>query len=155
MIFSQTVTQIGKTLSPSQKEEISSRSRKIIGIQYPIGKLPVNRGYFSKETGISLVKSMLKQALLTEKGERVMLPNFGCGLKKYLFEPIDEATFLEIKSNIITTITKYTPGVEILKLNLNSLDSYGLEGLQAIKIILTCKLRNVEDSLFEFGLDIV
>lgn len=155
MTFSQTVTQIGKNPSKSQSIEITSKTRKIIGLKYPLGKLPQTKGYFSRETGLSLVKSMLRQALLTEKGERVMLPNFGCGLKRYLFEPLDEKTFLEIKENIVTTITQYVPGVEILKLNITPLDSYGVEGLQALKITLTCKLSELENSLFEFGLDII
>lgn len=155
MTFSRTITQLGGQVFKAQQAEVTSKTRKVNGLRFPLGKLPLTRGYFSKETGISLVKSMLRQALLTEKGERLMLPDYGCGLKRYLFEPMDETLFLEIKSNILTTINKYVPGVEILKLKISPLDSYGVEGLQAIKITLSCKLTEIENSLFEFGLDIV
>lgn len=37
------------------------------------------------------VKQMIRQVLLTAPGERVDLPEFGCGLRQLIFAPHDEA----------------------------------------------------------------
>jgi phage baseplate assembly protein W len=37
------------------------------------------------------VEDMIRQILLTAPGERVNLPNFGCGVRKFLFAPNSQA----------------------------------------------------------------
>ena len=37
------------------------------------------------------VRHMIEQALFTAPGERVMRPDFGCGLKELLFQPASDA----------------------------------------------------------------
>lgn len=78
----------------------------------------------SKDTkfGVSLHTSVLlseKQnllnLLLTNPGERIN-PNYGVGLKRYLFENITETTLLAIESSIISQVTTYLPSITITKL---------------------------------------
>lgn len=154
MVISNSVLVFGNIPNNLKKSDISSKTRKIYGLNYPIGK-GIARGFFSKESGLELVKSMLKQALLTETGERLMLQDFGCGLKRHLFEPLDEQTFTEIRNSIVTTITKYVPGVSVVKLNVAPLDKYGLEGLQALIVSLTVRIKELDNSIFEVGVEIV
>ena len=66
----------------------------------PIGvTLPFNNpnGVFNVSyTNVDQVLSNLKNLLLTQKGERIMQPEFGTDLQYYLFEQItDELTFKE------------------------------------------------------------
>jgi phage baseplate assembly protein W len=51
--------------------------------------------------------------LLTNKGERLYLPEFGSDLKKFIFEPNDEITQEEIKDNLNQTITRFIPNLLI------------------------------------------
>jgi phage baseplate assembly protein W len=51
--------------------------------------------------------------LLTNKGERLYMPDFGTNLKKYLFEPNIESTNADIRSEIQTSINKYIPNLKI------------------------------------------
>ena len=51
--------------------------------------------------------------LLTNKGERVLNPNFGCGLKEILFEQIDPSTEDSIRDTIISSVNIYVPEVTI------------------------------------------
>jgi phage baseplate assembly protein W len=125
-----------------------SKSKKIYGFLFPLGKTYKN-GLLPKTSGIELVKNNLIQLLRTERGERVMLPDFGCNLRKFLFEPLDEESFRAIKSEILTTINKYAVGVEIIKLSVSQLDDYGTEGLQAIQVKLVVKLSELEEVTFE------
>lgn len=126
----------------------TSKVNKVYGFQFPIGKTTTN-GFLPKIAGLELVKNNIQQLLLTERGQRVMLPNFGCNLKRYLFEPLDEQTFNSIKTEILTSIHNYAVGVEVIKLSVNALDSYGVEGLQAIEVKLTLKLSSLEDVVFD------
>ena len=61
-------------------------------------------GFLKKCSDIEVVKSSLIQLLLTAKGERLMLPNYGTNLRKYLMEPLDQATFTSIKKEIQQSI---------------------------------------------------
>jgi hypothetical protein len=55
--------------------------RDIKGFQFPAG---INsNSYFCRNTGVDLIKGAVKQLLLTERGERLMLPNYGCNLRSY------------------------------------------------------------------------
>jgi phage baseplate assembly protein W len=51
--------------------------------------------------------------LLTNKGERLYLPDFGSDLKKYIFEPNDAITHDQIRDNLNDTIKLYIPNLLI------------------------------------------
>jgi len=55
----------------------------------------------------------LKMIILTSQGERVMDPNFGVGIRSFLFE--QESPFLEdeIKNRINNQVSKYAPFISI------------------------------------------
>lgn len=49
--------------------------------------------------------------LNTRKGERVMLPRFGSDIHRFLFEPIDTQTALDIEVEIRDAIDRWEPRV--------------------------------------------
>ena len=61
----------------------------------------------------SIIFQNLKMIVLTSPGERIMDPNFGVGLKNYLFEPDTARTHNVIKSKIINQVGEYLPFLEI------------------------------------------
>ncbi|HHZ81803.1 MAG TPA: hypothetical protein EYN64_03655 [Flavobacteriales bacterium] len=79
--------------------ELTSRSKENYGLAFPTGKKK-GAGDFHKQTGITLLQNNLEQLLLTEKGERVMFPQFGLSLRKFLFEPLTQELFINIKYEI-------------------------------------------------------
>ncbi len=56
---------------------------------------------------------VLLHLLLTNKGERLYLPDFGSDLKKYIFEPNDSITHEQIKDNLNENIKRYIPNLII------------------------------------------
>jgi len=64
----------------------------------------------------SLIKQNLKMLLLTDPGERVMEPNFGVGLKTYLFENYGTGVEGAIDSKIREQVNIYLPAITILKI---------------------------------------
>jgi phage baseplate assembly protein W len=55
--------------------------------------------------------------LLTKKGERYYLPDYGTNLLQYIFEPKDNLTINEIESEIKETVKTYIPQVTIAKIS--------------------------------------
>ena len=63
------------------------------------------------KTDKDAIRADLLHLLLTNKGERLYLPEFGSDLKKFIFEPNDEITQEEIKDNLNQTITRFIPNL--------------------------------------------
>lgn len=84
-----------------------------INIEFPF-KDSSNGEYLKlTKTTMSAIKSDLMHIILTDKGERLYLPNFGTNLKKYIFEPLDEATINNIKIDIQKVVSDYIPNLII------------------------------------------
>lgn len=81
--------------------------------------------------------------LATEPGERVMNPEFGCSLSKYLFEPIDYITAGDIQTEIIYAINKFETRIENLVVNINPLEDLNTF---EIEVIFNMKIKNPEDT---------
>jgi len=66
----------------------------------------------------------LKMIILTNPGEKMMDPNFGVGLKRFLFEQGGPQVYGEINSAIQQQASRYLPQINILniKFNQSSLD---------------------------------
>jgi hypothetical protein len=147
MTINSNVTIYGRIAPNSQKFDVKSKEAKVIGSRFPIG-YDIIGGYFTKSTGVELVKNNLKQLLLTERGERVMLPNFGTGLKKYLMEQMDETLFQLIKSEIIDSINRYARDVELIKIQV--LPKNG----NYLSIKLFCKINEPSNTSFNLLVEI-
>ena len=59
----------------------------------------------------------LKMVILTNPGERIMIPNFGVGIKTYLFENATQTTFDNIEEKIRHQTKKYVPYITIESIN--------------------------------------
>ncbi len=86
-------------------------------------KLPLNRNseHGTYQLTISYaeqIKQNFKNLLLTSPGERIMNPDFGVGLRRFLFEP-KEAAIPKIRQRIFEQTKQYLP---FIKINLLSFD---------------------------------
>ena len=59
------------------------------------------------------IRADLMHLILTRKGERLYMPDFGTNLLKYIFEPNDNFTWSEIKEEINTVVKRYLPKLVI------------------------------------------
>lgn len=64
------------------------------------------------------IRSNLVHLLLTRKGTRYYLPDFGTRLYEYIFEPLDGPTFSDIESEIRDSVEEYIPGIRITKISI-------------------------------------
>jgi len=91
--------------------------KQTFGIDFPF--LDSNNGDYVSLTTIpeAEVKSMLIHLLLTRKGSRFYLPDFGTNLYQYIFEPLDEMTINKIENEIQDAIEKYIPNLKLNAIN--------------------------------------
>ena len=94
---------------------------RFIGIGYPV--MRTSHGYLYKVQDLDAVKSDIIQLLLTEPGERVMVPAFGTGFRRMIFEQADEATLQELRDRIIAAINRWENRVVVNSLNVSFLDA--------------------------------
>jgi phage baseplate assembly protein W len=112
-----------------------------LGCPYPLVKHP--RGFFRTQSGMDQIKSDLLALLLTEPGERVMLPDFGTSLKKFIFEPNDSSVLEQIRNEIARAISIWEPRIAVQNIEvtngndvIGSLDQQDLkQDLQHIVLI--------------------
>ena len=95
----------------------TSRTKQLNGIAFPI--TAGTGGFFTKTDGAATVMSGLKQLLLTNKGERVMRPDFGTSLRRRVFEPYNEETKSNLDEELRFIIKKYEPRVNIIQLEIS------------------------------------
>jgi phage baseplate assembly protein W len=61
----------------------------------------------------------IREAILiilgTAKGERVMRPDFGCGIHDLVFAPINTATITLVENSVREALTVYEPRIELIK----------------------------------------
>ena len=70
-------------------------------------------GFVMNKSISAVVKQNLKMLILTIPGERVMEPNFGAGVARYLFENFGEQTASKIQTKIREQVSTYMPAVQI------------------------------------------
>ncbi len=88
------------------------------GMGYPI--VPSPKGYFPVTTDVDLIKGDILQLLLTNPGERVMMPQFGTPLRTLLFDPNDSFLSEKAKSMIISSLATWEPRVVIEAINVSN-----------------------------------
>ena len=54
---------------------------------------------------------MIRQLLLTSPGERVDLPQFGCGLRSLVFAPNSDALAATVKLRVIQGLSQWLAGI--------------------------------------------
>ena len=87
--------------------------QRFINIDFPFKDSPEGFYFNLNATDADAVRADLLHLLLTNKGERLYMPDFGSDLKKYIFEPNDGVTHSEIKDNLNGTIKRYMPNLTI------------------------------------------
>jgi phage baseplate assembly protein W len=57
------------------------------------------------------VEQMVRQLLLTSPGERVDLPQFGCGLRALVFAPMSDALAATVQLQVLQAVNQWLAGI--------------------------------------------
>lgn len=95
------------------------------------------------------VKQNIRMLMYTSPGERVMVPDYGIGLRRYLFENAPEA---EINLRIRQQTATYIPEISIVSLNISrdnqrAIAKSGQSNTLSIELIYDINGYNVRDAI--------
>lgn len=153
MAINQEINVYGRQASKPVNYSIKSKGPKDFGFRFPFSN-PEDGTFLKKSSDLELIKSGLRQLLLTKRGERVMLPNFGTNLRNYLMEPLDQSLLSQIRREITESIYKYATNVELRKILVVPIESPMISGGHALAIQIFCSLREDENIGFEVTVEI-
>ena len=83
-----------------------------------------------------------------------MLPNFGCNLRKYLFQPLDQVVFDSIKREIQESFERYIVGASIAKIAVFPTGDNGPAGGNSLQVVLSLKLDTADLQIFDIEVTI-
>jgi len=86
------------------------------------------------------IRRSLEILLTTARGERVMLPEYGCNLEELLFEPINTGLQTLLFERINTAILYYEPRIETE--NIKLITDRVTEGVVLIEIVYRVRSTN-------------
>jgi len=92
---------------------------------------------------LQAIKNSIINIFLTSPGQKILNPEFGLDLRRYLFEPVNSTTAYSIKYDINTKLPSQEPRIQLqdvnvdaitdaqeyyiaLQINIPSLDAYGI-----------------------------
>ena len=92
----------------------------------------------------------MKMVLLTSPGERIGLPKFGVGLRRFLFEPLTNATLARLESKIRQQLKAYVPDARIENVLIDSpLTNVNMQGSSDHQMVISIdyKIPTIAKSL--------
>jgi uncharacterized protein len=111
-------------------------------------KFPVqvdDRGRIALSDAEDDIREAIRIILGTAKGERVMRPDFGCGIYHYLFASMDAGTLALIENSVREALTLWEPRIEVLGITTDT--SASSEGKLVIGIDYRVRSTNTRFNL--------
>jgi len=102
---------------------------KKLGVRLPLTR-DTSNGFTMLHNIGQLYRQNLKMLLLTNPGERVMEPNFGVGMSRFLFESYGSAVEAQIEERIQTQVSIYMPNLQILSIDFAESKDAGILHMQ-------------------------
>ena len=125
-----------------------------IGLDLPIRKSDGVEGYFtSTSTTIEAVKNNIRNLINTHQSERLMQPQLGMDLRKYLFEQFSDETAFSIQNDIVDTFKKWLPFVEIQDIQVSMSDDSSI-GKNTMNVTILFNITQDPNTLESVSIEI-
>jgi uncharacterized protein len=82
------------------------------GPRFPLQPDPAT-GALEMVGGEQIIRQSIEAILDTDPGERVMRPDFGCGLRRYLMEPNTTMTRSAMQRDIDAALSRFEPRIQL------------------------------------------
>lgn len=108
-----------------------------IGWKFPV-KSDLTTGRIKGSSYEDDIAESIKIILMTKKGERMMRPDFGCNIYKYMFDILDVTTIRQIELEIEEAIRKWEYRIDELSVHVEkSMEDSGVLKIEVFYSTLT------------------
>jgi uncharacterized protein len=99
---------------------MTTKTREFLGVgwKFPLQVTP--NGKIARARHEQRIEESVYLILSTAKGERVMMPDFGCGIHDLVFAPNNPATTSVIIQNVRDALVNYEPRIDLLDVNVET-----------------------------------
>jgi len=70
---------------------------------------------------LQAIKNSIINAFLTSPGQKILNPEFGIDLRRYLFDPVNSSTAYKIRYDIDTKLPEQEPRIQLQKVNVDAI----------------------------------
>lgn len=81
------------------------------------------------------VRQAITIILATNPGERVMRPDFGAGLDRFVFEPVNAATITQLRTAVDDALVAWEPRIDVLEVGVTQ------EGSPLVVLLIEVQYR--------------
>jgi uncharacterized protein len=114
-----------------------------VGWQFPVGIDATNEAQkrFARAEYEESIKQSIRIILSTAKGERVMRPEFGCGLHELVFAPNDAVTRGRAEYHVDEALRLWEPRIEVLEIKATAAGAHDEE----LRISIDYRVRTTDN----------
>jgi len=105
----------------SRLDAAETKMADIKGFPFPFDR-DSPHGFMLRVVNHAAVKADLIQLIMTEPGERVMMPSFGTGIRRYIFEFKDNQSYRELEGLIANAIGRWEPRIVVQSIRVSAGD---------------------------------
>lgn len=97
------------------------------------------------------IKNSIRNIFSTRPGQKLLTPDFGSSLEKYLFEPVTDSLAKIIGNEILNAISTYEPRVDVLNIRVTPQPDLNQYSIQVIYSFLELKTQNTLSIIAQLG----
>jgi phage baseplate assembly protein W len=86
-----------------------------VGWKFPLSVTP--RGRIALARHEQRIEESIYHILATAQGERVMRPDFGCGIHDMVFAPNSATVLGRVKQDVLQALIRYEPRIDVLEVS--------------------------------------
>ena len=113
------------------------------GWSFPVGVDAA--GDVALAEGETDIEQAIRIVLSTTPGERIMRPEFGCGIHAYVFSTVDTTTLTLIEEEVLDALTRWEPRITVRSVDASVSDA--ATGRLTVEIDYRVRRTNVEGNL--------
>ncbi len=114
-----------------------------VGWKFPLQVTP--QGGIAQSSYEQRVEESIYLILGTARGERVMLPDFGCGIHDLVFEPNNSLTRSLVVNRVREALVRYEPRIDVLAVETETTPEQ--ENLLLIRVSYRIRANNALNNL--------
>jgi phage baseplate assembly protein W len=124
---------------------VSSLTRDFLGVGWKFPLQVTASGHIAQARYEQRIEESIFLILSTSRGERPMLPDFGCGIHDLVFQPNNPGTIARVVESVRAALTAYERRIDVLEIHADAPDDAG--NLLLIRISYRIRANNAVGNL--------